>query len=77
LVGVKRRKCTLEKVFGGGGHEINMVKIPKEGKEIRIKAPIMAGITDCAIKHHKCLFNSYSSRVIFQKNAIELIIPME
>jgi hypothetical protein len=38
---------------GGCRHEINMVKITKEGKKIkRITAPIMAGITDCAIKQH-------------------------
>jgi hypothetical protein len=28
----------------------------------RIKAPIMAGITDCEIKHRNCLFSSYSRR---------------
>jgi hypothetical protein len=48
-----------------------MVKIAKEGKEMNEKesALIMAGISNRAIKHHKCLFSSYSSRVI--------IIPME
>jgi hypothetical protein len=35
-----------------------------------IKAPIMAGITDCAIKHYSRLFVSYSSRVL-------IVIPME
>jgi hypothetical protein len=39
----------------------------EERKIKRIQTHIMAGITDCDIKHQKGPFNSYSSRVLFPK----------
>jgi hypothetical protein len=63
----------MMRIPAGGRHEINMVNITKEGKQIieKNKAPIMAGITDCAIKHHNCLpvVSSCSTQNILQTEA--------